>query len=128
VTAVNFFDVPAEDDTERVVTIRQAIPTLEAYYQVATGGVAKGGVVLLALGGVVARRLGLTHAHLLKLGRAPAGFDHLAGACYVPHPSGSNRWWNDPDHLRRGAAFLRSIFRASEAQELTRQLREARAS
>jgi len=28
---------------------------------------------------------------------------------HVPHPSGVNRWWNDPAHRRSAAAVLRTI-------------------
>jgi hypothetical protein len=31
-------------------------------------------------------------------------------AAVVPHPSGVNRWWNDPANVARASAFLRGVF------------------
>lgn len=103
--ALNFFDVPADDDAERVTILR-----MTADYFVEVFGESDR-LVLLALGRQVADRLGLDHAHYLKMGRAPASLGRLAGACYVPHLSGRNRWWNAPGHLEKGARFLRTLFK-----------------
>lgn len=39
-----------------------------------------------------------------------AWFDHAGARCaLLPHPSGVNRWWNDPAHAAAAAAFLRDL-------------------
>lgn len=30
--------------------------------------------------------------------------------CVFPHPSGVNRWWNDPDNTRRAERYLRRLW------------------
>lgn len=56
---------------------------------------------LLLLGKRVAGALGWTDAEYLRW--LPLKSCRLA--C-VPHPSGVNRWWNDPANRRRARAFL----------------------
>lgn len=39
-----------------------------------------------------------------------------ARAVVVPHPSGVNRWWNDPENRERAARFLGELFEAARAR------------
>ena len=47
---------------------------------------------------------------LLRFAYREAGNGKTAIA-YVPHPSGVNRWWNDPDNAKRAQQFLYKLAR-----------------
>jgi len=66
----------------------------------------KGRVVIL-LGRGVARAFGV-RANFLEI-------EHRDGVTFatIPHPSGRNRWWNDPANVERAARFLRENVRSS---------------
>ena len=36
--------------------------------------------------------------------------DHIGRFILFPHPSGINRWWNEPHNVRKAKRFLRKIF------------------
>lgn len=82
----------------------------------------------------LARRVRFRTQHVLVLGQAakvfglhvPFAWDSVQGsqpdgqdveytACAVPHPSGVNRWWNDPTNAQLAARFF-ADFRASVFQ------------
>jgi hypothetical protein len=62
---------------------------------------------LVLLGGNVCRAFGLRLAPLERTVRRGRLWLH------VPHPSGVNRWWNDPENERAAEAALRSVLSAS---------------
>jgi hypothetical protein len=55
----------------------------------------------LLLGGNVARAFGFKHGK---------PFDSFGPIILFPHPSGINRFWNDPRNIRKAKRFLREIF------------------
>jgi uracil-DNA glycosylase len=61
---------------------------------------------VVLLGGKVAAAFGLQQAPLLVW--RPLGGAMVAVA---PHPSGINRWWNDPRNVRRARRFWRTFSR-----------------
>lgn len=93
VTWLNLFDSPPE-------TVHRTVELIER--------VAAPGDAVLLLGRRVARAWGLERIGPLGIvsrnaGRGPA-------IAVVPHPSGLNRWWNDPGHRQRGAAVLSTLW------------------
>jgi hypothetical protein len=77
------------------------------------------------------RRRWADRAEILFVGRAVAqafGFGELAPCVWreltptqrvalIPHPSGRNRWYNDPSQRAQLAAFLRALFAPQTGQE-----------
>lgn len=67
---------------------------------------------ILVVGIATARAIGLGpvsgDVNVLLWGTGPEGATYGV----VPHPSGLNRWWNDPDNERRGRAFLEEVARS----------------
>ncbi len=61
------------------------------------------------LGGNVARAFHFDHPVLTWVDEV--GDDALVALC--PHPSGVNRWWNDPRNVRRARRFWRDLYAAS---------------
>lgn len=55
---------------------------------------------ILLLGGNVARAFGFK----------PKYFNSIGPFKIFPHPSGINRWYNDPRNVRKAQKFLRKIF------------------
>lgn len=63
-------------------------------------------MVVLLLGKRVAAAFGLSHAdYFLQL--SLNGPDIRV----IPHPSGINRWWNDPKNMRSAEVFMENIVR-----------------
>lgn len=64
---------------------------------------------VVLLGANVSRAFGVSFRKLSEvvLSWHPVG-EGLAAAV-VPHPSGLNRWWNDPDNRVRARLFLRPV-------------------
>lgn len=60
-----------------------------------------GGRLVVLLGRRTARAFGLDSAYFLPQRVA------CANVVVLPHPSGVNRWWNEPKNLARAARFLR---------------------
>lgn len=67
-------------------------------------GLLEGRLVIVA-GRRAARALGLRAGYLEPV---DAGW---CAAAVLPHPSGVNRWWNDPANRRRASAFLAAAAR-----------------
>ena len=67
-----------------------------------------GGRLVVLLGRRTARAFGLDSAYLLPLRLS------CATVVVLPHPSGINRWWNEPENVRRASRFLRRV--AKEAR------------
>lgn len=66
---------------------------------------------VVAFGASVIKVLGYhPDDHLLKFMVREAGNSSLSIA-YVPHPSGVNRWWNDPANVLKAREFLRRLAR-----------------
>lgn len=61
---------------------------------------------LVALGTAVADCLGFPRHHLCRWLQAEG-----RAVAVVPHPSGRNRWWNDPANREAAGVFLRSCVR-----------------
>lgn len=57
----------------------------------------------------VARAFGWTFGYF-ELDAILTG-QRLCRAVAVPHPSGRNRWWNDPANARRAAKYFKEILR-----------------
>lgn len=55
---------------------------------------------------------------------APSGWAHAA-VWLAPHPSGRNRWWNDPVNRRAGGLFFRLVAGRLELSGLDRPPRPA---
>jgi uracil-DNA glycosylase len=64
-----------------------------------------GGRLVVLLGLRTARAFGLPAAYLTPARVA------CANVVVLPHPSGINRWWNDPENVRRATRFLRRLAR-----------------
>lgn len=78
-----------------------AFPIDEARRRAAWISRSLGGRRVVLLGGGVARAFGLSRPRLLEWTRIQ-DFE----AAVVPHPSGINRWWNDPENEAKAAEFL----------------------
>jgi uracil-DNA glycosylase len=65
---------------------------------------------VVAVGCAVAKALGVASALPDLTWRKFALLDAIA---VVPHPSGVNRWWNEPGNRDAAAAFLRSLWPAA---------------
>lgn len=63
---------------------------------------------VVLLGGNVVRTFGLAADLEKPLAFYTLGFAH-GGAAYCPHPSGVNRWWNDPANERAARKFWRAL-------------------
>lgn len=79
----------AEDGRGRVLAACQGVP------------------VVLFAGRRVARVFGLARAPYFRFVRLADG----GRRAVVPHPSGVNRWWNDPANVRRARRFLGRLAR-----------------
>jgi hypothetical protein len=63
----------------------------------------KPGQIVLLLGKRVADAIGVVNDYFM-----PCVVNNVE--FYVlPHPSGVNRWWNNPDNLKQACAFLRGV-------------------
>lgn len=71
--------------------------------------VAEPGDAILLLGRRVARAFRLETLPPLGTLARSAGIGPVLVA--VPHPSGRNRWYNDPDHAEDASAVLRAVWR-----------------
>lgn len=94
-----------QDTTEKGFTFDHAAAGHEAHRLYVAGIVAPGRIVLL-LGWRVAR------AFSNGFSKLPYFVEHQHGgaAFYVlPHPSGVNRYWNDPENVARASEFMRRI-------------------
>lgn len=71
---------------------------------------------VLVLGRAAAKALGVGRARYLDITRA-----FQAEVMVVPHPSGVNRWWNDPRNVERAKAAVRGwlgeVSRGKEAKK-----------
>lgn len=73
---------------------------------------------IVLLGDNVAKAFGFNPSTLptLQMHRRPAF--PFAGVATCPHPSGVNRWWNEPDNVKRARRFWRRIAADALASEL----------
>ena len=62
-------------------------------------------IVVLMLGVRVCNAFGVRKPHWLLPYQLPSGRKGVA----VPHPSGLNRWWNDPTNYRAAESMLRYL-------------------
>jgi hypothetical protein len=62
--------------------------------------------------------LGQNVARAFGVGEVPLRWrvvdDHGTEVAIVPHPSGRNLWWNDPEHRSAARRFLRATFGTEE--------------
>jgi hypothetical protein len=79
----------------------------ERYVRLIEESAAPGDAILL-LGRRVQRAFGLEEARELSIVVRSGGVGPTI--VVVPHPSGLNRWWNDPDHVDDAAIVLRRIW------------------
>jgi len=77
----------------------------ERYVQLVEEATQPGDVVWL-LGRRVQRAFGLPQEPALTTIERSAGSTMLC----LPHPSGLNRWWNDPDHVDDATIVLRALW------------------
>lgn len=85
------------------------------------GKAGKGDRFPTATARAIARRLRFRSSRVLLLGKAADAFgveewfkwaaiDLLGGSvCAVPHPSGVNRWWNEPSNMAVAAQFFEQL-------------------
>jgi hypothetical protein len=108
----NLFDDPVEGwqakDAERVARRLWANLTGEreavlAQYGIWDHTVAEARVVVL-LGQKVATAFDVRHPHLFVLCQTSG-----PAMAVMPHPSGRNRYWNEPAHIARAEQFLRGL-------------------
>lgn len=81
----------------------------ERRYVEAIERMAEPGDAVLLLGRRVQRAFGLIHLAPLDTIARSGGLGPTFVA--VPHPSGRNRWYNDPDHEEDARIVLRAIWR-----------------
>lgn len=79
--------------------------TPELYVRMVEESIDKGDSVLL-LGRRVQRAFGLALPSPMTVISRSSG----AKIVSVPHPSGLNRWWNDPDHVEDATMILRAVW------------------
>lgn len=65
----------------------------------------RGGRLVVLLGHRTALAFGLRSAYLQRHRVS------CANVVVLPHPSGINRWWNEPENVRRASSFLRRAAR-----------------